>query len=65
MLKNKRWKWLILTCVAVAAVGAGAVGLWRPASDVVLTDINNIAELSARFNQDKGTPRLVLLLSPT
>jgi hypothetical protein len=65
MLKTKRWKWLILTCVALAAIGAGVIGLWKPGSDVALTDINNIAELSARFNQDKGTPRLVLLLSPT
>jgi hypothetical protein len=65
MVKNRRWKWLILICVAIAAVAAGAIGLWRPAPDVVLTDINNLAELSARFNQDKGTPRLVLLLSPT
>ena len=65
MLKNKRWKWLILACVAVAAIGAGVIGLWKPGPDVVLTDINEIGELRARFNQDKGTPRLVLLLSPT
>ena len=32
---------------------------------VTLTDIHSIEDLRARFNADHGTPRLVLLLSPT
>ena len=32
---------------------------------VTLTDIHSIEDLRARFDQDAGTPRLVLLLSPT
>ena len=32
---------------------------------VTLTDIHSIDDLRARFNQDQGTPRLVLLVSPT
>ena len=32
---------------------------------VVLNDLNSIDDLRARFNADKGTPRLVMLLSPT
>jgi hypothetical protein len=36
-----------------------------PAPDAVLKDLQNLEELRARFNQDKGVPRLILLLSPT
>jgi hypothetical protein len=32
---------------------------------VVLTDMHSIEDLRAQFNKDAGTPRLVLLLSPT
>ena len=32
---------------------------------VVLTDMHSIEDLRTRFNRDSGTPRLVLLLSPT
>lgn len=32
---------------------------------VVLTDMHSIDDLRTRFNQDHGTPRLILLLSPT
>jgi hypothetical protein len=32
---------------------------------VTLTDIHSIEDLRARFDQDAGTPRLVLLVSPT
>ena len=32
---------------------------------VTLTDMHSIEDLRTRFNQDHGTPRLILLLSPT
>ena len=32
---------------------------------VVLTDLHRVEDLRVRFNQDQGTPRLILLLSPT
>ena len=30
-----------------------------------LQDLNGVEELKARFNKDRGKPRIVLLLSPT
>jgi hypothetical protein len=64
-MKDKRWKWLIIACVVVATVIAGVIGSIEPRSTEALTDLHDIEELRARFNQDKGTPRLLLLLSPT
>ena len=62
---KKRWKWLVIAVVLVAAIIAGVIGSIKPDSNVVLTELNSIEELRARFNQDKGAPRLLLLLSPT
>lgn len=64
-IKNSRWRWLILGVVAVLAIIAGVIGTLKPSSSVTLTDLNSTDELRARFNQDKGAPRLLLLLSPT
>jgi hypothetical protein len=64
-LGNSRWKWPIIGGVFVATVIAVFIGSLKPAANVALTDINDIEQLRARFNQDKGTPRLLLLLSPT
>lgn len=65
VLKTPLWKWLVITCVVVAAIIAGVIGSLKPNSNVTLTELNNIEDLRTRFNQDKGTPRLLLLVSPT
>jgi len=65
MSQNSRWKWPIIAVVFIATVIAVFIGSLRPAANVALTDISDIEQLRARFNQDKGTPRLLLLLSPT
>ena len=65
MSRNSRWKWPIIAVVFVATIIAVLIGSLRPAANVALTDISDIEQLRARFNQDKGTPRLLLLLSPT
>jgi len=45
---------------APAAPSPGA----RPAGPAVV-DLNDAAQLQARFNADKGQPRLLLALAPT
>jgi hypothetical protein len=41
-----------------------ASGAALPAG-LVVTDLNDVGWLQARFNQDQGMPRLVLALAPT
>jgi hypothetical protein len=41
-----------------------APGATRPAG-LNVVDLNDVGQLQARFNADKGVPRLVLALSPT
>lgn len=63
----------LLTGFVVLALLAVAFFVGKRISDniipdvpgVTLTDVHTIEDLRARFNQDVGTPRLVLFLSPT
>lgn len=41
-----------------------APGAARPAG-LTVVDLNSVEQLQARFNADKGVPRLVLALAPT
>jgi hypothetical protein len=41
-----------------------ALGSTRPAG-LAVTDLNDVGQLRARFNDDQGVPRLVLALAPT
>jgi hypothetical protein len=52
--------------VALVQFFLGPIGGYRcdePAK--ALADMNSMDDLRARFNEDAGSPRLVLLLSPT
>ena len=64
-MRNSRWRWIIIGVVGVATVIAVFIGSLKPDAKVALTDISDIEQLRARFNQDKGSPRVLLLLSPT
>ena len=75
MRSSKLIRWSLTAVVVVALLG-GAVALVQsflgpvlgyrcdePAK--VLVDMNSMDDLRARFNEADGSPRLVLLLSPT
>lgn len=64
-ITKSRWRWVIIALVFVVAIIAAVIGSIRPKSNVTLTNLNNVDELRARFNQDAGNARLLLLLSPT
>lgn len=64
-LRHSRWRWVIILAVAIAAIGAAVIGSLKPTPGIPLTDLTNLDELKMQFNQDKGKPRLLLLLSPT
>jgi len=50
--------------VLTAAIIIGILSFY-PAPASPLADIKDIEELRIRFNHDRGSPRLILLLSPT
>ena len=52
--------WLVLLLAAGLAVAPGC-----RKHEPVLEDLASLDEFKARFNRDEGTPRVVLLLSPT
>jgi hypothetical protein len=64
-IRRSRWRWVIIALVFVIAIIAAVIGSIKPKSNVTLTNLNNVDELRARFNQDAGNARLLLLLSPT
>ena len=63
------WRRAVLAAVAlILALGAAYALSLTTGSDTssqTLTDITDLGEVKALFNADEGSPRLVLLLSPT
>lgn len=64
-IQNSRWRWVIIGLVFAVAIIGGLLSTLKPSSNVALTDLNTIEELRARFNEDKGKIRILLLMSPT
>jgi hypothetical protein len=75
MTSSKIIRWGVTVAVVAALLGGavvlvqsflGPIGGYRceePAR--ALADMNSMDDLRFRFNEDAGSPRLVLLLSPT
>ena len=57
---------LLIPVLVVARPYLGAMfGLGFGGQDTTLTDLHSIGDLRARFHADAGSPRLILLVSPT
>jgi hypothetical protein len=55
-----------LVVTGCGQINVAAPGAKQPASSAMsLTDLHDVSDLQARFNQDVGKPRLLLLVSPT
>ena len=62
-IKPRGWKWLLIVTLFAAAIGLGLFA--SPSPESPLTDLRSVEDLRARFNQDKGKSRIILLLAPT
>jgi hypothetical protein len=62
------WPFVLLALLIAGcgqSVGVAPPSAQQSAAGMNLTDLHDISDLQARFNQDVGKPRLVLLVSPT
>jgi hypothetical protein len=58
--------WVVSSTQRLPPGGSSASGTPAPGGDrPAVVDLNDAGQLQARFNADKGVPRLVLALSPT
>jgi hypothetical protein len=67
---RRRWGTVgfLAVCLLVFALLAGWLYFLAPRSappGVTMADLHGVADLQARFNADRGQPRLVVILSPT
>ena len=57
---------LLIPALVVARPYLGAIlGLGFGGQDTTLTDLRSVDDLRTRFDADAGSPRLILLVSPT
>jgi hypothetical protein len=65
---RRRTTGFLAVCLLVFVLLAGGLYFVAPRSappGVTMTDLHGVADLQARFNADRGLPRLVLIFSPT
>jgi hypothetical protein len=64
MIKSRKIRWLISAAILGVAIIIAFLSYY-PAPSTPLTDLKTVNDLRNQFNRDKGSPRLILLLSPT
>lgn len=55
----------LLLLVAMSVIAVSCTQSATPDELAALSDIDTVDQLAADFNMDTGSPRLILLLSPT
>jgi hypothetical protein len=65
-----RWRTagFLAVCLLVFVLLAGGLYFFGPRSappGVTMTNLHGVADLQARFNADRGLPRLLVIFSPT
>jgi hypothetical protein len=66
--RRRRTLGFLGVCVLVFALVAGWLYVFAPVSappGVTLADLHGVGDLQARFNADRGQPRLMVIFSPT
>jgi hypothetical protein len=71
--RRRRWRrrrtvGFLTVCLLVFLPVAGWLYVFAPVSappGVTLADLRGVGDLQARFNADRGQPRLVVIFSPT
>jgi hypothetical protein len=58
----------LAVCLVLVALLAGGLYFFAPRHappGVTMADLHGVADLQARFNADRGLPRLIVIFSPT
>jgi hypothetical protein len=68
--RRRRWRPIgfLAVCLLVFVLLAGWLHFFAPRSappGVTIADLHGVADLQARFNADRGLPRLIVIFSPT
>jgi hypothetical protein len=67
------WNWrrvagFLAVCLVLVVLLAGGLYFFGPRHappGVTMADLHGVADLQARFNADRGLPRLIVIFSPT
>jgi hypothetical protein len=66
--RRRRTLGFLAVCVLVFLLVAGWLYVFAPVSappGVTMADLHEVGDLQARFNADRGQPRLMVIFSPT
>ena len=65
---RRRTAGFLALCVLLAVLLGGGLYFFAPRHappGVTMADLHGVADLQARFNADRGLPRLIVIFSPT